>query len=285
MPGEISECVIPNAAPKVEMSAEDLARDAVQALLVELELYPKPGLVSPVDNGAHTDMDYALMKASAECLYPYFVELAEVGRKQASFESSIVPIGIAAEKHMLEVTGGINTHRGAIFILGLLVAASASAGSHEPHIIQSQLLTNWGKALEAHRSKGTNADTHGAKVYRKTGNEGVRREAALGFPSVFDQALPHARKRIAEGYPAEDVWLETLFLLITKTTDSNLFHRGGAEGHAFAQSAVKTFLDVGGIANNNWKTIALQIHSDFTQRKLSPGGSADLLAATIFVQI
>jgi len=284
MPEESPECVIPTAAPKGCLSPDDLAKLAVRALLTELELYPKPGLVSPVDNGAHDDMDYALMKASAECLYPYFVELAEAGRKQAAFQSSIVPIGIAAEKHMLEVTGGINTHRGAIFILGLLVAACASAGSHEPYLIQSQLLTNWGDALEAHRRKGTNASTHGANVFRKTGNEGVRREAALGFPSVFDVALPHARKRLAEEYPAEDIWLEVLFLLISVTPDTNLFHRGGEDGYAFAQSEAKAFLDAGGIANENWRANALLIHSQFTQRNLSPGGCADLLAATIFIQ-
>lgn len=278
---------MPHGSPQSDMSADYLARQALRALLTELELYPKPGLVSPVDNGAHADMDYSLMKASAESLYPFFVEFAEVGISNESFESSIVPIGIAAEQRMLAVTGGVNTHRGAIFVLGLLVAARASAGARghqaDPQTVKSTLLGNWGGALEDHRRKGMMADTNGANVFRRTGNEGIRREAAMGFPMVFDLALPHARQRLAEGYPIEDVLIDVLFLLISETKDSNLFHRGGVEGYAFAKDSAEAFLCAGGIGNGNWKANALRIHHDFTQRNLSPGGSADLLAATTFI--
>ena len=104
-----------------------LAHDAVQALHDELAAYPKPGLVSPVDSGSHDDMDHALMGRSAEALRQPFVELAAAGRLGLGFDEALKPLGIAAERRMMAATGGINTHRGAIFCLGLVVAALARA--------------------------------------------------------------------------------------------------------------------------------------------------------------
>src|SRR5688572_22339629 len=109
------------------MNPEDhaLARAAVTAMHDELRAYPKPGLVSPVDSGAHADMDFALMCRSADSLLQPFAALAAAGRDALTFEQALMPLGIEAEHGMLLATGGVNTHRGAIFSVGLIVAALA----------------------------------------------------------------------------------------------------------------------------------------------------------------
>lgn len=111
------------------MTAADqaLAAAAVAALHDELKAYPKPGLVSPVDSGAHADMDFALMSRSADTLLQPLTLLAAAGREGRSFEEALMPLGIEAERRMLAATGGVNTHRGAIFSMGLIVAAIARA--------------------------------------------------------------------------------------------------------------------------------------------------------------
>jgi len=255
--------------------ADSLADMAVNALIEELDLFPKPGLVSPVDCGSHNDMDYALLRRSAESLREPFREIAAA--PNPSFES-LVELGLSAERRMMAATDGINTHRGAIFALGLLVAAAAA----DPESPRRAVQLRWSDALLQHSKDGVNADSHGAQVRRQSSATGARGEAAAGFPSVFELALPRFRALIDAGKPREAAGIETLFLLIAHVEDTNLYHRGGAAGAAFARQRARDFLDAGGVNAPNWKSTAIEIHGEFVSRNLSPGGGADLLAATIF---
>ena len=256
------------------ISAERIADLAVNSLLAELELYPKPGLVSPMDSGSHRDMDYALLQASARCLHPSFRELAEAGKAGAGFSATLVPLGIKAERQMLQVTRGVNTHRGAIFSTGLLAAAAgARRGAVTPNELPADLLSRWGGELELHAQRGLHP----------AGMAGAREEAARGFPSVFQLALPHLQTRLREGVPFAAAGIETLFVLIATIADTNVNHRGGADGVHFARQRAQAFLDAGGVTVPDWFERAVQIHHEFIQRNLSPGGAADLLAATFFV--
>ncbi|MEX1119322.1 MAG: triphosphoribosyl-dephospho-CoA synthase [Terrimicrobiaceae bacterium] len=262
-----------------------LADHAVSALISELELYPKPGLVSPVDSGSHADMDHTLLRASANSLRPFFQDLARHGEAGASFESGLVPAGIRAEQQMMQITQGINTHRGAIFSMGLLVAATASlkklpATAHE---ISEALLSRWGSSLQAHAEDGRHASTHGGGVFRHDGVGGARQEAALGFPSIFQLALPHFTGLAGENTSFPEAGVETLFLLMSSVPDTNVIHRGGREGATFVMQRAADFLHQGGIKNPLWHEVACQIHREFMAKNLSPGGSADLLAGTFFV--
>ncbi len=255
-----------------------LADLAVASLLAELELFPKPGLVSPVDSGSHRDMDFPLLRKSALTLRGAFHQLAEAGAGNAHF-ADLAAIGLEAETLMLAATGGVNTHRGAIFSLGLLTAAAARSGD-----LRSEMLATWGDALQKHAARMTGLDSNGARVRRATGIAGARAEAAAGFPSVFDLARPHLHRRLANGCPARDAAIDTLFVLIAETDDSNILHRGGIEGAAFAKEQACGFLAVGGITHPAWRERAIAIHRAFIDRNLSPGGAADLLAATLFVE-
>ena len=194
-------------------------------------------------------------------------------------------IGIEAEAAMLEATGGINTHRGAIFGLGLLCAAagarcSGTVDSTAP--LGSVVARRWGKEI---LSGPVTLRSHGLEARRRYGAGGARCQAADGFPSVYSIGLP-ALKQAAIMAPAdaEAVRVHACFSLIAAVEDTNLLHRGGTAGLCFAQSAARSFLDRGSVSQRHWRVHARTVHEVFVQGRLSPGGSADLLAMSLFVQ-
>ena len=273
------------AAPRATAAA--LADAAVAALLDELAAYPKPGLVSPIDSGAHTDMDHALMCRSARALRRPFARIAAAGAEGRPFAASLVPLGLEAERVMLRATDGVNTHRGAIFSLGMIVAAVARAratpAAVTPAGVRRALQREWGAALAAHAARGDSAPSHGAVVRARTGVGGARDEAALGFPGVFAIGVPAYRGAIATGLDRNAACVHTLFTLMADIEDTNVLFRGGPEAGAFVRRAAAGFLAVGGCTGPGWFARAEELHRDFVRRNLSPGGCADLLAATLLV--
>jgi triphosphoribosyl-dephospho-CoA synthase len=268
----------------VKRDARGIAAHAVDCLLLELETYPKPGLVSHIDAGSHTDMDADTLRRSAAALAPYLCALAEAGAQNSGMGRLRV-IGIEAEAAMLEATAGVNTHRGAIFGLGLLCAAAGArwGGNVESTApLGSVVARRWGKEI---MSGPVTLRSHGLEARRRYGAGGARRQAADGFPSVYGIGLP-ALKRAATMAPtdAEAVRVHACFSLIAVVEDTNLLHRGGTAGLCFAQSAARSFLDRGGVSQRDWRVRARTVHEAFVQGRLSPGGSADLLAMSLFVQ-
>jgi triphosphoribosyl-dephospho-CoA synthase len=268
----------------VRRYARGIAAHAVDCLVLELETYPKPGLVSHVDAGSHTDMDADTLRRGATALEPYLCALAEAGAQDCGM-SRLRIVGIEAEAAMLEATGGINTHRGAIFGLGLLCAAAGArlSGSVETAApLGSVVARRWGKEI---LSGPVTLRSHGVEARRRYGAGGARCEAASGFPSVYDIGLP-ALKQAAIMAPAdaEATRVHACFSLIAAVQDTNLLHRGGTTGLCFAQSAARSFLHRGGVSQHDWRVRARTVHEAFVQRRLSPGGSADLLGMSLFVQ-
>ena len=269
-------------------AADDLALAgaAVAAMHDELTAYPKPGLVSPVDSGAHDDMDFALMCRSADSLLQPFASLAAAGRQGLSFDGSLAPLGMEAERSMLRATGGVNTHRGAIFSIGLVVASIArtrsAAAPVSPEAIQATLRREWGAALEAHAA-GSDVASHGGLVRQKVGVSGARGEAAGGFPSIFQVGVPAYREALASGLDANAANVHTLFALMEAVDDTTVLYRGGAEAGLFVRRAAAEFLASGGCRDAGWFARAERLHRTFIDRNLSPGGCADLLAATFLV--
>jgi triphosphoribosyl-dephospho-CoA synthase len=272
--------------PKVQQAIDlsSVARTAEQSLIRELETWLKPGLVSHVDSGSHRDMDADTFRASASAIAPYFRVLAEAGTEGTGMGRLRV-IGLEAEAAMLKATAGINTHRGAIFGLGLLCAAAGAriGGQVDPTLSLGKSVSRlWGSEIV---DGPVLLLSHGSKARRRYGAGGARTEAALGFPSVYSVGIPSLRRavRIAPADP-EAQRVQTCFALIAAVEDTNLLHRGGQEGLRFARQAAQDFLNDGGIATSNWRDRARKIHLDFVDRRLSPGGSADLLAMTLFVE-
>ncbi len=264
-----------------------LAQCAVAALLQELDAYPKPGLVSQVDSGSHSDMDYALMCRSSHALFHPFAKLAAAGREAGSFENVLVPLGLLAEKEMLLATAGVNSHRGAIFSLGMILAALALTESRDrpltPPEVRATLLATWGEALNAHAVSGHLGPSHGALVRRTTGSGGARVEAARGFPGIFEIGVPAYREARSSGLDFNASRILTLFVLMEAVEDTNVIFRGGPEAADFVRRAAGQFLAEGGCHREDWFGRAEELHREFIQRHLSPGGSADLLSGTLLV--
>jgi triphosphoribosyl-dephospho-CoA synthase len=259
-----------------------LGRAATAALHDELALYPKPGLVSFVDNGSHADMDGRTFMRSLFSLRHYFPHIAALGAAQVPFEA-LEQAGIAAEQRMLRATGGINTHRGAIFSLGLLCASAGRLGqaAPAPEALRASLLSGWGEAL-ALRARAWRP-SHGQVAARRFGLHSIGDEAAAGFPSLFDVAVPALQHSLAAGLGWRLARLQTLFALIAVLDDTTLAHRGGLAGLRFAQHAAQGYLDRGGVAADPGLALAEALHRQFVARRLSAGGSADLLAAACWV--
>jgi triphosphoribosyl-dephospho-CoA synthase len=262
-----------------------IGRAATLALYDELALSPKPGLVTLTDNGSHEDMDARTFMRSLLALRGYFVRIAALGAAGAPFEA-LERCGIDAEARMLCATGGVNTHRGAVFTLGLLCAAAgAVAGSgrplEAPHL-RGTLLERWGGALSARAQRPPTLP--GGLAARRLGLRSASAEAALGFPVLFETALPALAAARQRGLPAPQARLDTLFAVIAVLDDANLAHRGGREGLAFAQQAARGFLAAGGAGAHDGIARAQAVGQAFVARRLSPGGAADMLAAACWMQ-
>jgi triphosphoribosyl-dephospho-CoA synthase len=270
-----------------ETTAAMIADDVERALVTELWTYPKPGLVSRVDSGAHDDMDHHTMMSSIVALRPYFERIADAGAERGTFTGELQPLGVDAERAMLHATSGINTHRGAIFCLGLLAAAagrcSVDEGDRSPDRIRTALVEEWGDALDAHRRARRAAPSHGGSAFQRYGVGGAAGEAARGFPAVFDVGVPALQRAREAGLSVNDAHVQTLFELLAVVPDTNLLHRGGAEAGERVRMRAVRFLDHGGCLATGWWEEAERFHADLVAARLSPGGCADLLAATSFV--
>ena len=264
-----------------DLAAAAIGRLAADSLVREVETWPKPGLVSHVDDGAHHDMNAELLRKSARVLEPFFADLAAAGAGGAAMDRLRV-IGIAAEDVMRTATGGVNTHRGAIFGLGLLAAAAGLRQRYGIAMTLGTIVANcWGDGIA---TSPIDLHSHGSQVARRYKIGGARAEAALGFPSIYDIALPalaHGRNLAQDEQAAR---VQACMALIAQVEDSNLLYRGGPAGLAFAQRQAAAFLAAGGVGATDWRSGAAAIHDAFVVRRLSPGGCADLLAMALFVE-
>jgi len=268
--------------------ADHVAAAAANALLAELETWPKPGLVSHVDSGSHTDMDASTLRASAVAIAPFYGHLAVAGAAGSGM-NRLREIGLEAERAMLAATGGVNTHRGAIFGLGLLCAAAgavwcgtARAGRQwRANVLGATVRQRWGQAI----LRGPiPLHSHGTKALLEFGAGGARAQAAAGFPHALDVGLPALRlgRRLAPDDP-DAACVQGFFAILASMDDTNLLHRGGGAGLRFAQETAAGFLGQGGVEQAEWRERAATIHHAFVARRLSPGGCADLLAITLFL--
>ncbi|MDT8330812.1 triphosphoribosyl-dephospho-CoA synthase MdcB [Roseomonas gilardii] len=254
---------------------------AAHCLVLEVETWPKPGLVSHLDNGSHTDMDADSFRRSAAAIEPFLTRLAIAGIEDATMPR-LRAIGLEAERAMLLATGGVNTHRGAIFGLGLLCAAAGARLAGASGTLGEVVERLWGEEILGTPSA---PDSHGGCAARRYGAGGARQEAAEGFPTLYRTGLP-ALRHGALLAPGDDeaARVQSCFALIATLGDTNLLHRGGAEGLAFAQEATRGFLAAGGVGRPGWRAAAAAISAAFVARRLSPGGSADLLAMSLFLR-
>jgi triphosphoribosyl-dephospho-CoA synthase len=255
---------------------------AFQALIAEVELTPKPGLVDRRGSGAHHDLSLDLMKLSATVLEPYFVAMssASVGRGVDSrLRQELAAIGRDAEAMMCKATRGSNTHKGAIWNLGLLVSATSCSEGQTA----GEIAALAGAIARLPDRGQPELITHGDVVRNRYGIAGARGEASDGFPHVIDGGLPTLRKQREAKCSERICHLDALMCLMAEVNDSCVLYRGGREALSLVKSGARAVLRVGGYGNAHGRKLMRELDRQLIARHISPGGSADLLAATIFL--
>jgi len=259
--------------------ADRLADLAVDALIDEADLSPKPALVDRRGNGAHTDLHLGLMHASALALWPAFKEMAEtaleIGEVGVPLREAIGRIGREGEQAMLVTTNGVNTHRGAIWALGLLVTAAA---------LQPKSIALCAARLALLDDRyAPKPLSHGAQVAQRYGARGAREEAQLGFPSVLQRGLPQLQKSRANGVGEQNARLDALLAIMTELADTCVLYRAGEQGLHAMQAGAQAVLDAGGSASLSGRRRLHELDQQLIALNASPGGAADLLAATLLL--
>ena len=268
--GPLSQAAALVPATTVPYLIAHLATDALRA---ELFTTPKPGLVDRNDNGAHRDMDLAMMNKSINALQPYLVKLALLGCKdKMPVTDEVRQIGIDAERVMLQATGGVNTHRGALFAMGLATLAAAWCMAHGSNVVEKQLRD---LIMQVAAGFAPTAGTHGNDAVNAHRVTGALDLAKAGYTQLFDNWLPAYSNYLAED--ASTAPHKLLLLIMSQLDDTNVIHRVGFEQAQQVKSEAQALLD-------NYSEQAMeQMNRDYIARNISPGGSADMVALTIFI--
>lgn len=274
--------------PPPEPAVPDLLVDlAVRALVEEARLTPKPGLVDRRGPGAHDDLSLDLMLRSAESLRTTFADLAracENARVDRCLRENLGAIGREGEVAMLGATGGANAHRGAIWTLGLLVAGAVlsvrSVGGKDGSDRIAASAAGIARLPDPH---GIPRGTNGARVRGTYGVVGARGEARAGFPHVVGISLPVLRAGREAGLDEDTARLDALLGIMAVLEDTCLLHRGGELGLRLAQRGAARVLEAGGASTPEGRRELSSLEDDMLDRRLSPGGSADLLSAAMFL--
>jgi len=278
-----SQCVINDEVFK-------LADCASKAVLYEVSAFPKPGLVSPISSGAHDDMNYFTFIDSTTALMKYFILFAMAGYSSKDLKeifSDIRKIGIQAEADMFAATGKVNTHKGMIFLMGVSLAATAKVLYERQDFkrISStiQEMTADLVLKDLHHLTKETASTHGEKLYVNHNITGIRGEVEDGLPIVFLHALPFFQDN--KDLTLNNQLIQTLFKIMTICDDTTIIHRHNVNKLLEVKEKGKKILAMDGVRSKAGQEQLEQLCHCFIEERVSPGGSADLLAVTVFFDL
>lgn len=259
-----------------------------QAILLEVSTHPKPGLVTRLSNGAHKDMSIFTFMMSSAVLSKAFNDLQDIGQAHrgtlAELFCKLRSYGVGAEAELLRVTKGVNTQRGILFAGGIVSAVSGYAmnmGLSRNALLP--MIKEMAAGLVARELKNLDhaAMTAGEKLYYKYGITGIRGEVENGFPSVINHGLPALEDAFNKGATINDALVHALIALMTVVEDSNVIWRTDYETLLEVQRIAKDILNLGSVFTEKGRIAIAETERYFLQRRISPGGSADLLSVTI----
>jgi len=266
-------------------NAEAIGELAVAVLIDEATLTPKPGLVDGRGSGAHPDMSLRLMIDSAHSLRDGFVAMARAGqaatRIDVSLRERLGALGRETEATMLLASGGINTHRGAIWALGLMAGAAGWLGKSRSVNAIAQIAGVIARLPDRHRPAHTG--NKGELARHAFGVGGARAQAEACFPHVIGIGLPALRASRARGDAEPTARVNALLAIMAQLDDTCVLARAGRDGLAEVQAGAEAVLDAGGIGTLAGRRHLHELETSMQVRHASPGGSADLLAATLFL--
>lgn len=280
-----------------EKLADYIASLAQRAILYEVSTTPKPGLVDRDNSGSHKDMDFFTFMASSSVLYRGFFACALEGlcfdeADNTKLLEKIRRHGMECEMAMFDATGGVNTHKGIIFSLGILSAVVGNIFKKKgfqnfPVEIICEEVKKVAKDLTLRDFKNISSKkilTHGERLYKEFGYTGIRGEIESGFITVQKDTVHIIREwTIKKQFSMNDLFLEIILNLMAESEDTNVIIRGGIDSLISVKSISKEFLMSGGMNQFNARRKLEHINEDFIKKNLSPGGSADLLAVSIFL--
>ncbi len=268
----------------MSISPERIGSLAYEALVFEARLSPKPGLVDAENSGAHADMDLSLLLKSAEAVRPYFVRFALRGAADTTLPpegrlSAIRQDGLDAENAMFAATSGVNTHKGAIFLVGVLCYSagrlSASGKTLSPEAIA-------GDAALVCRGVTRELGVSAGRAFARYGAKGARGEAEAGYQSVTQIALPAHESALKAGASETDAWLIALLRLIEHLEDANVLSRCGETVARELRQAARAIADEHPAGGEAFLTELRALGEQCRFWHASPGGAADLLACAKF---
>jgi len=276
-----------DAAPSPDAQLARFARDA---LIEEARLTPKPALVDARGSGAHVDLDLATMLRSAHALEPTFEALARASRGAtpgSALRTDLARIGRAGEAAMMRATGGSNAHRGAIWIVGLLVAGATIArmppDSAGVCACATEIAETAARVARFDDTLAQPMQSNGERVRQRYHVGGARREAQDGFPHVIRVGLPALHAARAQGHDEATARVDALLAIMASLDDTCVLHRAGLAGREAAQTGAQRVRDAGGIATRAGRAAFDALERALLALNASPGGAADLLAATLFI--
>jgi triphosphoribosyl-dephospho-CoA synthase len=284
LPGPIEAVAEDDGA---DLSPLLLSTFAVSALIEEAELTPKPALVDRRGNGAHYDLDLPLLRRSARALQGGFAALAQEAAGEPTtlrLREQVGRIGRGMERRMLMATGGCNAHRGAIWALGLLVAGAAQSRGDRNTARTAARIAERAAALARLPDRfAPRPLSNGERARLRFGAAGARGEARAAFPHAIAVGLPTLREARERGVPEDCARLDALMAIMASLDDTCLLHRGGRAALEAARGGARAVLAAGGTSAPAGQECLHGLHSELMARWASPGGSADLLSVTLFL--
>lgn len=271
-------------SPSRGAQAEQLAKFARRALEEEVLLSPKPGLVDRRGAGAHDDLNLFAMLRSAQVLEPYFADMARIASDapalNVEMRENLALCGVQAELAMLEATAGSNSHRGAIWCLGLLVSAASRLG-YEASV--SAICNTAAQIARIPCGIKSAAVSHGELVRRKYAVNGAKQEALNAFPHVREIAFPNLLSARARGLTESLGRIDVLLALMSSLDDTCILYRAGIDALALVKQGAAGVLEAGGLSSSAGRAAFAYLDELVLRLGVSPGGSADMLAATMFL--
>lgn len=273
--------------------SKEVAFEIRQTLMEEVYTTPKPGLVDREDNGAHKDMDCRTFQKSTMAIAEDLAAMFEAGYHWKSNPGGLFPmlreLGKKTEEKMFAATGGVNTHKGLIFTIGILAAASGITLKNSGKIMArdvcriSRDMTKKALEKELKELEHSPGVTHGEKIYCQIGEKGVRGLAMTGYPILCNLTVPHRKQYLAQKKNRNQVNVQILLEIMAKLTDTNVISRTNEKEQQWLQKEVQNILEAGGAFGESGLENVRKLNQICIYKNISPGGAADLLAATIFL--
>ncbi len=273
------------------MNSKEVAKLATKALLYEVSISPKAGLVSRLSNGSHKDMDFYTFIDSVLSLSNYFSECYTYGQENnfysPNFFKNLRDLGKKAEKEMYQATNGVNTHKGTIFSMGILISVLASHLKEVDKIdlkILSQKIKNMCSSLIDELENINNFSTYGEKTFKNYHLTGARGLALSGYDIVLLDGI-NKLKEFTKSLDFETSCILLLFYYISLLDDTNIVNRTNFETLKEIQILCKNLYEenVKSLSKEKIRNEMSKLNDIFIEKNISAGGSADLLILTIFI--